>query len=247
MNMSIKIGIAITYILAVLASSCVGINEKNHVKSSGITKIVTKEVPAFDNIEADGAIDVVVNIGNKSEVIIQADSAIMPYIVTGVKDRKLKIYNKEVIMYNNTKNNKILVTITTPSLLKIESFGACEITINDLKTDKFKVSLSGACDLTGNFECNLLDIESSGASDAKLRGKVRNCNIELSGASEIKAFDLVANNLKIENSGSSNIDITVEDSLDVELSGSSELRYKGEPKSIKQNISGASEIKKINQ
>jgi len=247
MNTSIKISIAITYILAVIASSCVGINGKDQIKPSGVTKIVTKEVPAFDNIEADGAIDVVVNIGNKNEVIIQADSAIMPYIVTGVKDGELKIYNKDMILYNNTNNNKILVTITTPSLLKLESSGACDVKINDLKTDKFKVSLSGACDLTGNFECNVLDFESSGASDAKLKGKVKNCNIELSGASEIKAFELVANKIKIEASGSSNIDITVEDSLDVDLSGSSELRYKGEPKSIKQSISGASEIKKINQ
>lgn len=244
MKTSVKIGIAIAYILAVLTSSCVGFNEKN-VKLSGVTKVLTKEVSAFDKVDVSGAIDVIVNIGNKSEVVIEADSAVMPYVVTEVKDRELKIYNKDIIGFYNFKNNKILVTITTPSILELESSGACDVTINDLKTDMFKVSLSGACDLIGSFECNVLDFESSGSSDSKLRGKVKDCNIELSGASDIKAFDLEVDNLKIEGSGSSNVEINVQNSLDVELSGASELRYKGEPKYIKTDMSGVSNLTKI--
>ncbi len=244
MKTSVKIGIAIAYILAVLTSSCVGFNEKN-VKLSGVTKVSTKEVSAFDKVDVSGAIDVIVNIGNKSEVVIEADSAIMPYVVTEVKDRELRIYNKDIIGFYNFKNNKILVTITTPSILELESSGACDVTINDLKTDMFKLSLSGACDLIGSFECNVLDFESSGSSDSKLRGKVKNCNIELSGACDIKALDLEVDSLKIEGSGSSNVEITVQNSLDVELSGASELRYKGEPKYIKTDMSGVSNLTKI--
>jgi hypothetical protein len=228
----------------VLTSSCVGFNEKS-VKLSGVTKVSTKEVSAFDKVDVSGAIDVIVNIGNKSEVVIEADSAIMPYVVTEVKDRELRIYNKDIIGFYNFKNNKILVTITTPSILELESSGACDVTINDLKTDMFKVSLSGACDLIGSFECNVLDFESSGSSDSKLRGKVKNCNIELSGACDIKALDLEVDSLKIEGSGSSNVEITVQNSLDVELSGASELRYKGEPKYIKTDMSGVSNLTKI--
>lgn len=244
MKTSVKIGIAIAYILAVLTSSCVGFNEKS-VKLSGVTKVSTKEVSAFDKVDVSGAIDVIVNIGNKSEVVIEADSAIMPYIVTEVKDRELRIYNKDIIGFYNFKNNKILVTITTPSILELESSGACDVTINDLKTDMFKVSLSGACDLIGSFECNVLDFESSGSSDSKLRGKVKNCNIELSGACDIKALDLEVDSLKIEGSGSSNVEITVQNSLDVELSGASELRYKGEPKYINSDVSGVSKLTKF--
>lgn len=244
MKTSVKIGIAIAYILAVLTSSCVGFNEKN-VKLSGVTKVSTKEVSAFDKVDVSGAIDVIVNIGNKSEVVIEADSAIMPYVVTEVKDRELRIYNKDIIGFYNFKNNKILVTITTPSILELESSGACDVTINDLKTDMFKVSLSGACDLIGSFECNVLDLEASGSSDSKLRGKVKDCNIELSGACDIKALDLEVDSLKIEGSGSSNVEITVQNSLDVELSGASELRYKGEPKYIKTDMSGVSNLTKI--
>ncbi len=244
MKTCVKIGIAIAYIIAVLTSSCVGFNEKS-VKLSGVTKVSTKEVSAFDKVEIDGAIDVIVNIGNRSEVVIKADSSIMPYIVTEVKDRELKIYNKDDFGFYNYKNNKILVTITTPSILELESSGACDVTINDLKTDMFKVSLSGACDLIGSFECNVLDFESSGSSDSKLRGKVKNCNIELSGASDIKALDLEVDSLKIEGSGSSNVEITVQNSLDVELSGASELRYKGEPKYIKTDMSGVAQLTKV--
>lgn len=244
MKTSVKIGIAIAYILAVLTSSCVGFNEKS-VKLSGVTKVSTKEVSAFDKVDVSGAIDVIVNIGNKSEVVIEADSAIMPYVVTEVKDRELRIYNKDIIGFYNFKNNKILVTITTPSILELESSGACDVTINDLKTDMFKVSLSGACDLIGSFECNVLDLEASGSSDSKLRGKVKNCNIELSGACDIKALDLEVDSLKIEGSGSSNVEITVQNSLEVELSGASELRYKGEPKYIKTDMSGVAQLTKV--
>lgn len=245
MNTSYKISIAIAYVIAVLTSSCVGFNEKDNVKLSGINKVVTKEVSAFEKVEVSGAIDVVLNTGNKSEVIINADSTIIPYLVTEVKNNELKIYLKDIDGFIHLKNNKILVTVTTPSILEIESSGACDVKVNNLKTDMFKVTLSGACDLNGNFECNILDLETSGATDSKLSGKVKNFNVELSGAGDIKAFDLIANNIKAEGSGAGKIEITVMDSLNVELSGVSELKYKGEPKYIKTDVSGVSKLTKI--
>ncbi len=246
-SLKIGLGIAITYIIAVLTTSCAGFNDKNHIDLSGVTKVATQEVSTFDKVEVSGAIDVIVNIGNKSEVVIEADSTILPYIVTEVKNRELKIHNKDINInrLKDLKDYKVLVTITTPSILELESSGACDITINDLKTDQFKVSLSGACDLKGNIECKVLDFEAAGASDSELKGKVKNCNIELSGASDIKAFDLIVNNIKIEETGSCNVDITVMDSLDVELSGVSELRYKGEPKYINSDVSGVSKLSKF--
>lgn len=244
MKMSIKIGIAITYILAVLAlHSCGRINNED-INPVGVKEILTKELPAFDKITTCGMIDLIIKTGDKYEAIIEADSAFSPYIITGVKNGELTICLKNKKL--NLWTSGIKITVICPSIKEITSMGATDIKFEDIKTNILSIDLTGSSRLKGKLECNELNIDLSGSSGLTLLGKANKCNIDLSGGCGFNAKDFETKNLNYDGSGSCVINgIFVKDSINVDLSGSSILSYRGEPKSINSDLSVASSLRKF--
>ena len=244
MKMSMKIGIAITYILAVLALHSCGRIDNVDINPVGVKEIITKELPAFDKITTCGMLKLIIKTGDKYEAIIDADSAYVPYIITGVKNGELTICLKDKNLHLSTSDIKI--TITSPSIKEITSVGKTDIKFEDIKTNTLSIDLCGISELKGKLECNELNIDLVGASELKLSGKANKCNIDLSGGSFFDAKDFETTNLNFDGSGSSVIEgITVKDSINADLSGSSILIYKGEPKSINSDLSVASRLRKF--
>ena len=95
------------------------------------------------------------------------------------------------------------------------------VVANDLNMD-----LSGASSYNGDILVNKFDVDLSGASVAFVNGSCRNTmELELSGASQLKALTLDAPVVRGSMSGASQADVTCCTSLNVELSGASELTY----------------------
>ncbi len=244
MKMSMKIGIAITYILALLSLHSCGRIDNVDINPVGVKEIITKELPAFDKITTCGMLKLIVKTGDKYEAIIDADSAYVPYIITGVKNGELTICLKNKNLHLWTSGIKI--TITCPSIKEINSMGATDIKFEDIKTNTLSIDLSGSSSVKGKVECNELNIDLSGSSMLSFQGKADKCNIDLSGGGYFDAKDFETINLNFDGSGSSVINgITVKDSINADLSGSSILIYKGEPKSINSDLSVASRVRKF--
>jgi hypothetical protein len=71
-------------------------------------------------------------------------------------------------------------------------------------------------------------------------------DIEASGASTCRDYGFEINDLHADISGASNLHLTVQNEIEVEASGASNLTYKGNGVIVYQNISGASSVRKIN-
>jgi hypothetical protein len=117
-----------------------------------------------------------------------------------------------------------------------------------LKLNELSIQLSGASDLRGDLkaklEINKLGIDISGASDMIVAGKVGSLYIEASGASKFKGFDLTADMCDVRASGASDIKITVNKELTANVSGATDLKYKGEGVVKEIRSSGSSTISK---
>ena len=98
----------------------------------------------------------------------------------------------------------------------------------------------------GNVKVNTLDINLSGASDAKISGTAITVNIKSSGASDVKDFDLVTDFCNANISGASDVHITVNTELTASASGASDIKYKGNGVIKEKHSSGASSIMKEN-
>ena len=104
----------------------------------------------------------------------------------------------------------------------------------DIQATNIDMDLEGSSDVEGRVYASNLRLELSGASDATLEGDVTKLDIDLSGSSNIvkkvveHQYALVCYECKGKMSGSSEAYITCWDSIEVNLSGASDLHFTGD-------------------
>ena len=92
---------------------------------------------------------------------------------------------------------------------------------------------------------NGLKVGASGASNISLSGTATDADFNVSGACSIKSLELVTENCTVEESGASNVKLTINKYLKANISGASDIRYKGTVSRFDTKSSGASSIKPL--
>lgn len=230
------------YLLALLFTSFVStslaqtiINDKN---------AEVRNVGEFSGIRVSGGIDVYLSQSDEYALAVSASNQKMKDdIETKIVDGVLVIsYNSRHLNINEKRYLRAYISFKT--LQSIEGSGACNINIQETFTSKvLRLTLSSACDLKGKIAIDDMDAKLSGASTAKITGKINNLKLEASGASDLKNYGLHVENLIATLSGASDVRIFISNSLTVKASGASSLNYSGDPSKVDINASGASSVK----
>jgi hypothetical protein len=106
------------------------------------------------------------------------------------------------------------------------------------------ISGSGDVDVSGAIAGTLaFDISGSGKCEAT--GTAQRVEAEITGSGKVLAGDLQVAQCKVRISGSGNVEINVKESLDAKISGSGDVRYRGNPSHVNANSSGSGSVKKI--
>jgi hypothetical protein len=147
----------------------------------------TRNLPSFDQIEAGGAFEVTITIGEPQKVEVEAKQKAISQIKTEVRENKLKISS------DGMKNNAPLrVYITVPAVSRIEAHGAADIRgENTIKAEMLSVDASGAADVHLDLDVNTLRSDISGAANLDLSGKAQQHSTVVSGAATLNAKKLV--------------------------------------------------------
>ena len=77
----------------------------------------------------------------------------------------------------------------------------------------------------------------------KLEGATTNLKVNSSGGSDVSAFKLKAKSCTVSASGAADVDLYVTDSLNASISGSSDVRCKGNPQNVEKTINRSSSLK----
>jgi Putative auto-transporter adhesin, head GIN domain len=191
------------------------------IKGSGVAKTETRDAAGFKQVKAGGAMSVDVTAGKDFNITVEADDNLLQYISTKVEDDVLQIRTEKSI----SPKTKIKITVTMPELTGMDISGASSGTAANVKTDS-------------------LDLHASGASKIKIDGEASNLKANASGASTIDAENVKAGNADADASGASRVIVSPANDLKAEASGASSVLYTGEPKTVKQDASGASSVKR---
>jgi len=210
--------------------------------------VTPRSVSDFTSIDVSSAFDVYLTQSSKSGVAVSAtDAEAMDRIKTEVNGTKLKVWydTKGVKKWGNGKL-KLKVYISFNNIEKLVVSGACDVYfLNEVNLDKLDIHLSGASDIKGNsLNVSRMSFDMSGASDVTVGGKVGKLAIEASGASDFKGYELATDYCDIHCSGASGVYITVNKELSADLSGASDVYYKGEGNVSHVSSSGSSNITK---
>lgn len=219
----------------------------------------TRIIGSFTAISSESFFDVFIVQDSTEEVIVEAESNLMPYIQTWVSGTTLVLREQENHCLKN--NFPIRVTVKVKDLSRVYLTGSGNIQGNsEFEANSFKVELtgSGVIDLEVNAQsvetyisgsgkidlgavAHHITAKISGSGDINLWGEAVETDLEITGSGNIKAFGLLQNSCAVSISGSGNVYVYVDDYLDVRITGSGSVFYKGSPQ-IVTTITGSGSI-----
>lgn len=223
------------------AFTVTGTNEK--VKGSGTIKEENRNEGPFRSISTSGSYNVYIQQGTKSDIKIEADDNLLPFIVTKVSGNELEIYTRKGYDIKPSKTINIYVTLDQLEGLTSSGSGGF-YSKGKLKGGNVKFTFSGSTNTELELDASDLKVEVSGSSKLNLKGTIPATKYDISGSADVEALELQSSTANIAISGSGKLDVVAEKKLDISVSGMGKIRYKGTPV-INQSSSGMAKISKI--
>lgn len=226
--------------IAFVMSSC----NKKKIKPSNNVTIETRQLSGYNRIDVSDAMEVELTMGSQELVQVEANENLHEYILIDVVNGTLKIRMKNNISVKSGATIKIYVNALAMESFLIEGASRVELT-NDLITSNFDLDISGASSFQGGITATESDVRISGASKVEVWGATTNADVDISGASNLADFAFtITDYLKIDLSGASKAELTVDGTMDIKASGASTFNYKGNGLINELDISGASSVNK---
>jgi hypothetical protein len=237
-----KQSLVVAFILLIITSACAQTPKK--MVYDGAAE--DRNLSGFTVINLSNAFDVYISQGTEDAVAVAAiDASTTKNIKTQISGGVLYV-SFDQKGWGSWKNNKLKAYITVKNLQKLTVSGACNVSFVDaITSDRLLVSISGASDIKGRVKVNSLKVGASGASNISLTGTATETDFNISGACSIKSLDLVTDNCAVVASGASSIRLTINKYLKANVSGASDIRYKGTVGCFETKTSGASDIKPL--
>jgi hypothetical protein len=104
--------------------------------------------------------------------------------------------------------------------------------------------LRGATDFIGSrISAQNFFLESDGASDVIMDGTVETLTARLRGAGDLNAEALQARNVEVSLMGAADAKVSATESLSASIKGAGDIRYSGNPKTIRKSVAGAGSVR----
>jgi len=107
----------------------------------------------------------------------------------------------------------------------------------------FYLKVSGSGDFSANdLRLDQCEIEIYGSGDVQLEGSASEVSVQQSASGDVDLYNLKSGDVDVHTSGSGDVIVYVSGVLKVRLSGSGDVTYKGDPKSVDASASGSGEV-----
>jgi len=216
----------------------------------------TRSVPSFSKVNNSGIFEVYIIQTDYYEVVMEAESNLLPFIRTRVSGNTLEVDTKD----NLKPHQPIKVFVYCPVIEGASLSGSGLIYSDSINVNEIEVRLSGSGDIdmaiTGNWvnceisgsgsakmylDADRLEAKISGSGEMDFYGSAYRADFRISGSGSIHAYDLPLHECYTTTSGSGNMYVNVSDHLDVNISGSGSVYYLGNPV-INTKISGSGSV-----
>lgn len=202
----------------------------------------TRNVGSFSGVGVAGSFDVFLVEGNEGKLELNVEENLEPYLVTEVRDGSLKIKWKKGVKVRTSKPTQI--TVHFKKLNEIALAGSGDIVSRSkLSSNDMEVALAGSGDINLDLDVQKLKAAISGSGDIQLAGNAVDFTGAIAGSGDLKAGDLKAVNAELVISGSGTMQAYVENSITARISGSGDIKYKGNPDKEDIKVSGSGTVK----
>lgn len=221
--------------------------KKSDVEITPSGNVITESrvITGFNRLDIYDAFNIYVTFSESEESIqVEADDNLQAHILVIKSGDRLVVMFEDDIKVNGSATLNIHITL--PELLQVQGEGAINYYFeNQFIGNDLDVALTGASSLTGSMNLNHLNANIIGSSNLILSGQSQEFTIDALGASNMEGFDFKTNILEADLEGASNLSLAVNESMKVKASGASNVYYKGDAQITSQNLSGGSNIIKV--
>ena len=213
------------------------------VKGNGNVTEQTREVGSYDGIVVSGSFDVKLYAGTEGSIKVEAESNLLEYIETTVKNGQLHIRVMKNKNINTSWNKGMRITVPFKDIDRVKLTGSGEIVSRDtIKTDRFEVSLSGSGDIELDVDANDTSSIVSGSGEITLKGSTKTHKTILTGSGDIYAGNYLAQSVDAKVTGSGDIKVHCKDNLKARVTGSGDIEYTGNPERQDTKVTGSGDI-----
>ncbi|MGR9114817.1 MAG: head GIN domain-containing protein [Gammaproteobacteria bacterium] len=189
-------------------------------KGSGEFGRQTRQMDAFHSVKILGGVDVDYRQEPRQRIEVIGDSNLLPLINMQVSQGVLTVGSNESYQVRLP----LTVQLSASELKALAMYGAGDIMLAGLDEASLRLDLNGS-------------------GDVKVEGKVGYFSINLTGSSDVDAEDLISEQAEVRLTGSGDVDLTVKRLLKVQVLGSGDVTYYGNPEKIQKQIIGSGDLR----
>ena len=232
------------------------------VEGMGSTVTVELDLDEVHSIIADGSYNITLEQAAEQRVLAVGQQNIIDDLNTNVNNGVWRMDLDE----DCYRNIDLTIRLFVPDINSIEINGSNDVVLNSFDSldalviettgsgvifqsgvldidGLFRIQSSGSSDVTANFNAQRVEVEIAGSGNIKFSGSVEEFDIEISGTGDINAFDLDTKICDIDIAGAGDVDVSVSDTLNVTISGTGNVCYRGDPE-VDSTITGSGEVSK---
>ena len=227
-----------------------------------ISCVFSNKAPIYGNYQL---ISQQINIDDYDQVVLNLPAEVL-YKQYSDSTPYLQIYTDENIMNAldvRVENHQLIIDTKKDSIIKPSKFtiytnshhlnqvavtGSGKIQLKgEVNAEDFKLEIAGSGNfLADSLICDKIAVNITGSGNAELTGASNYSSFTVTGSGDIHAFNYLVQELNAGITGSGSIETRVINKLDINISGSGNLSYRGEPQSINKNIIGSGKITSAN-
>ena len=194
----------------------------------------------YEEIHLEGSIDLIVNQTEDYELKIEAGQRLMPYIKTRVFEDRLEIYEEPNNFY---QEEPIRVFVSKEYLDDIYLLGSGDIDASGIIAGNSNIEVDGSGDIDIEYAAvETVTLKIDGSGDARFTGAAQQITVNIDGSGDVDARYLETSACYINVDGSGNTRVTVFEYLNVDIDGSGDVRYWGNPADVDASITGSGDL-----
>ena len=225
-------------VLSVLALAACSRNADAHeggregvAPSSGSATARNYQVEDFQKITVEGPHDVNVTVGSAASVRAEGSAEAMEKLEIRVENGRLIVggkRKKDGWFRHSTSKDKVVVTVTVPSLAAASVEGSGDIRIDKVQGEAFEGKIAGSGDLEiGDVRVKRSEFSIAGSGEIRAKGAAESSEVSIAGSGDVDVSGLQARTAEISIAGSGGVRAHASETADVEIKGSGNVELAG--------------------
>lgn len=213
------------------------------VKGNGKVSTVNRTTGEYRGVKCAGFMDFKLVPGTEGNITIEAESNLIEYIVTEVKNGALvvKVLNNTNLKPSN--NKPLIITIPYENIDYVSLSGSGDVwNEGTIVSSNFDASISGSGDVVLKVSSSEAKASVSGSGDLTLKGSTTKLIASVTGSGDFHGFDLDSKDVDVSVTGSGDAGVNVSGELRARVTGSGDIEYRGNPTREDSKVTGSGSI-----